>query len=70
MINIRALKAKMLEKGYTQYEMAKAMNITEKTLSLKLKRGVFKTNEVDLMRDILGLSDTEGMKIFFAKDVS
>lgn len=64
MIRTQDLKAEMLRKGYTQAKMAKELGITPKTFCLKLKRGVFGSDEIDIMIDKLAINDP--MSIFFA----
>ena len=48
--------------------MAKKLSITPKTFSLKLKRGRFGSDEIEIMIDTLNIKDP--MAIFFAKGVS
>ena len=49
-------------------DMAKKLNITPKTFSLKLKRGRFGPDEIEIMIDTLKIKDP--MAIFFAKGIS
>lgn len=65
MIAVNELKGKIIAKGYTQEKIAEALGITPKTLSLKLKRGVLGSNEIEKLIEILAISDP--MAIFFAK---
>jgi len=64
-IAVNELKGKIIAKGYTQEKIAEALGITPKTLSLKLKRGVLGSNEIEKLIEILAIS--EPMAIFFAK---
>jgi len=64
-IAVNELKGKIIAKGYTQEKIAEALGITPKTLSLKLKRGVLGSNEIEKLIEILAISDP--MAIFFAK---
>ncbi|MBR5289342.1 MAG: DUF739 domain-containing protein [Clostridia bacterium] len=65
MIKVNLLKGEMVKAGYTQAKLAKELGISSKTFYLKLKKGVFNSNEIDAMIDLLGISDPVG--IFFAK---
>ena len=63
MIDIAALESEIRESGLTKDEIAKRIGISTKTLRDKLREGVFKTNEVDTLIDILRIDDP--MKVFF-----
>lgn len=58
----------MAKHRISQKEMAKKLSITPKTFSLKLKRGRFGSDEIEIMIDTLNIKDP--MAIFFAKGVS
>lgn len=49
-------------------DMAKKLHITPKTFSIKLKRGRFGSDEIEVMIDTLNIKDPAA--IFFAKKVS
>ena len=69
MIDINKLKGKFLEKGYdTQEKQAKALGISTKTLQNKLKRGIFNSDEIFKIMEILKLDDPT--PIFFVKNIS
>lgn len=68
MIDIRKLKGKIAEKGYSQRDMAKFINKTPKTFYLKMKTGVFDSNEIELIVEALGIENPA--EIFFAKEVT
>lgn len=68
MILVNELKGRITAKGYTQAEIAKKLKITPKTMTLKLKKGVFNSDEIQKMIDILEIEDP--MKIFFVNKVS
>jgi DNA-binding XRE family transcriptional regulator len=68
MLDRNALKAEMTRYGYTQKQMADAIGISEKTFNLRLKNGVFGTDEVEKMIDVLHIKNP--MAIFFAKAVT
>lgn len=65
MINVNALKGKIAEKGKTQTDVAKAIGIAPKTFYDKMSKGVFGSNEIEIMIDYLSIEDP--MKIFFGK---
>lgn len=65
MIKINKLKARFVEKGYTQQEIAKELGITDVTLSRKLNKGVFNSDEIYKMIVLLEIEDPT--EIFFAK---
>ena len=63
MININALKAEWVKKGFKQYDVASMLGITQKTLSLKLKKGVLGSDEIAILIDKLDIADP--ISIFF-----
>ena len=69
MIDINKLKGKFVEKGYdTQEKQANVIGMSTKTLQNKLKRGVFNSNEIFKIMEILKLDDPT--PIFFVKNIS
>ena len=58
----------MAKHRISKKEMAKKLNITPKTFSLKMKRGRFGSDEIEVMIDALNIKDP--VAIFFAKEVS
>lgn len=65
MINVNALKGKIAERGKTQTDVAKAIGIAPKTFYDKMSKGVFGSDEIEIMIDYLSIEDP--MKIFFVK---
>lgn len=65
MVNSNELKAAMVRKGLTQKDVAKELNIAPRTLSSKLSKGVFGSDEIENLMTILDIKDP--MSIFFAK---
>ncbi len=65
MININALKAEWVKKGFKQYDVASMLGITQKTLSLKLKKGVLGSDEIAILIDKLDIADP--ISIFFTR---
>ena len=65
MINVNALKGKIAERGKTQTDVAKVIGIAPKTFYDKMSKGVFGSDEIEIMIDYLSIEDP--MKIFFGK---
>lgn len=68
MIDTNKLKGLIVANGMTQQEVAKKLDITPKTFYMKMARGVFLSNEINDMIDILQIDDP--VPIFFAKEVT
>lgn len=62
MVNTQELKGRIVAKGYTQGEVAKMIGITAKTFGEKMKKGVFGSDEIYQLIQILELDDP--MSIF------
>jgi len=60
------LKGVIVENGLTQMEVAKRIGITPKTFYEKMKNGVFGSDEIQVMIDLLHIDDP--VSIFFAKE--
>lgn len=68
MVNVNELKAAMVRKGMTQCDVAKKLNISPRTLSNKLKRGVLGSDDIEKLMVILDINDP--VPIFFAHKVT
>lgn len=66
MINTNKLRGLIVERGLSQSDVAKMINITPKTFYEKMKIGVFGSDEIQIMIDELKIDDP--MAIFFAKE--
>ncbi len=66
MIKTDKLKGVIVENGLTQMEVAKRIGITPKTFYEKMKNGVFGSDEIQVMIDLLHIDDP--VSIFFAKE--
>lgn len=64
MINTNKLKGVIIEQGKTQEEVAKSIGITPKTFYLKMKKGIFGSDEIEKMITLLNIEDP--VSIFFA----
>lgn len=53
MIDTNALKGRIAEKGMSQANVAKAIGITPKTFYTKMDKGIFRSDEIEAMIDIL-----------------
>lgn len=68
MILTNKIRGMMAEKNITGEQLAKALNIAPKTFYDKMKKGVFGTNEAEIMIKILDIK--EPCEIFFAKQTT
>lgn len=65
MINTDELRGLIAKKNKSQAEIAKAIGISSKTFYLKMKKGVFGSDEIEIM--IKELEIDSPMEIFFVK---
>lgn len=65
-IKTNELRGVIAKNGYSQKEVAKMIGIAPKTFYLKMKEGVFGSDEIQIMIDKLNIEDP--MNIFFAKE--
>lgn len=68
MINTNELKGAITAKGFTQKDMASKLGISPKTFYLKMKKGVFGSDEIEKMIKILSIKNPT--EIFFAESVT
>lgn len=66
MIKTDKLKGIIVENGYTQMDVAKQIGITPKTFYEKMKNGVFGSDEIQIMIEMLHIEDP--VSIFFARE--
>lgn len=66
MIKTNELRGVIAKNGYSQKEVAEMIGIAPKTFYLKMKEGVFGSDEIQIMIDKLNIDDP--MDIFFAKE--
>ena len=64
MINANLIRAKIVENGMTQAEVANKIGICPKTFSLKMSSGKFGLDEVEKMIRLLNIKEPE--RYFFA----
>lgn len=65
MIKTDKLRGIIAENKKTQTDIAKAIGIAPKTFYLRMRKGVFGSDEIQIMIDILNIENP--MEIFFAK---
>ena len=63
MIKVNELKGRIVAKGYTQADIAEKLGIAPKTFGLKMKKGVFGSDEIESMISILEIENP--LDIFF-----
>lgn len=68
MVNCQKIKALMVENNLTGKEVAKLMNIADKTLYRKLKTGFFNSIEMNQLIRILDIKNPD--EIFFDNKVN
>jgi len=66
LIRTDKLRGKIAENGYSQMDVAKRIGITPKTFYEKMKNGVFGSDEIQIMIEMLHIEDP--VAIFFAEE--
>lgn len=56
-MNVAKLRGIISERGMSQKSVAQAIGVSEKTFYLKMKKGVFGTDEAEKMISILGIEN-------------
>ena len=64
MIDTNALRGVIAANGLSQQDVAKEIGISPKTFYSKMKKGVFGSNEMEAMIDLLSIENPQA--IFFA----
>ena len=57
MVATDKLRGIIAERGLSQRKVAKSLGMTEKTFYTKMKKGVFDSDEICEMIDLLGIKD-------------
>ena len=65
MVDVNALRGIIVAQGYTQQDVARNIGITPKTFYSKMKKGVFGSDEMEKMIEMLSIENP--VAIFFAK---
>ena len=68
MINANLIRAKIVENGMTQAQLAEKIGMCSKTFSLKMTSGKFGLDEVEKMIKLLKIDDPN--RYFFAHEVN
>lgn len=68
MIDTNGLVGIIYSRGLSQAEVANKLGITPKTFYDKMKKGVFDSDEIEIMIDLLHIEDP--VNIFFTKNVT
>ena len=68
MILVNEIRGRIKAKGFTQNQLAKALGISSKTLSNKLSKGIFGSDEIEKMINILEIKNP--LEIFFNDKVT
>ena len=68
MIDTNALRGIIVARGLTQEKVANHIGINPKTFGKKMKKGVFGSDEIEAMIDLLSIENP--VQIFFAKKVT
>ena len=68
MVDTKRLKGIIVENDLTQEKVARAIGMTPKTFYSKMKKGVFGSDEMEAMMDLLHMEDP--ISVFFQKKVT
>ena len=68
MIRTDELKGIIVKNGMSQRSVAQAIGISEKTFYEKMKKGIFGSDEIEAMTELLNIDNP--WDIFFAKQVT
>ena len=68
MVDTQKLKGLITEKNYSQSKIAELIGITPKTFYSRMDKGVFGSDEIDKMIEILDIKDP--LPIFFTQCVT
>lgn len=68
MVNVNKVLGLMAENHKTRGDVAKELGIAPKTFSAKLKKGVFNSNEMEILISLLNIEDP--VAVFFTDKVT
>lgn len=68
MINANKIRARIVEMGMTQQQVAEKIGMSAKTFSIKMNNGKFGLDEADKMIEVLKIEKPE--HYFFTNDVA
>lgn len=70
MLNVKKLRGKIVENGYTQRQLAAAIGVSNRTFTSRMHRKIFGSDEIEKIAKLFSLTPKEVLEIFFADDVS
>ena len=68
MVKVNELRGLMVARGYTQEQLEKKMGISSRTLGTRFKKGIFQSDEMELLIKILEIKNPA--YIFFNQEVA
>lgn len=68
MVNVNELRGVIAKNNKSQADVARMLNMTSKTFYERMKKGVFGSDEIQIMIDELHIENP--MDIFFAQEVT
>ena len=68
MVNTSKLRGVIAQNGKSQTDVAKMIGVTPKTFYMRMQKGVFGSDEIQIMIDELHIENP--MEIFFTKEVT
>lgn len=69
MVDVPALRGKMVTCGYNQKKLSEALGISQRLLVERLKRKEFKSSEIEKISELLQITDDhEFRRIFFKRN--
>lgn len=69
MLNTKELRGQIAKQGLSQRKMARKLGITEKTFYVKMKEGVFRTDELEAIADALCIPKSD-IGLLFCDDTT
>lgn len=64
MVNANKLRAAIVGSGESQRSVARKIGISENAFYSKVRRGVFTTDDISKIMDVLSMSPDEAIRIF------
>lgn len=65
MLNVQALKGKIVENGLSQDDVAKMIGLSSSTFNRRINDKVFGSDEIEKMANVLKISNDDILHIFF-----
>lgn len=64
MLDVNELKGRIVKCGLSQRKIARMLNMTEKTFYCKMRAGVFRTDELERIAELIGLQREDIGQLF------